>query len=105
MGGSISRRYCRSQHRTYPGQRVGQRFVNLVSALVVANRQGQERAHHGAAVRDVAVEQERGVGDLALLLFGVTVVDEGIQYNTNTIQYNTNTIQYNTNTIQYGAMW
>mmetsp|Transcript_29733 Transcript_29733/g.77113 ORF Transcript_29733/g.77113 Transcript_29733/m.77113 type:complete len:352 (+) Transcript_29733:306-1361(+) len=52
--------------------------VHVAHTLVVANRQGQERAHHGAAVRDVAVEQERGVGDLALLLFGVNVVDEGI---------------------------
>ena len=39
--------------------------------LVVADGQGQEGAHHAAAIDDVAVEQQGGVGDLHLLAVAV----------------------------------
>ena len=47
-------------------------------ALVVANCQSQERAHHAAAISDVAVEQEIWVGNLHLLIVRVNVVHQGI---------------------------
>ena len=46
--------------------------------LVVADGQGQERAHHATAIDDVAVEQEVGVRDLHLLIVGINVVNQGI---------------------------
>ena len=48
------------------------------SALVVSDCQGQERAHHAAAIDDVAVEQQGWVGDLHLLIVRVDVVHQGI---------------------------
>ena len=48
------------------------------AALVVANGQSQERAHHAAAISDVSVKQEGWVGDLHLLVVRVNVVHQGI---------------------------
>ena len=48
------------------------------AALVVANGQSQERAHHATAISDVSVKQESWVGDLHLLVVRVDVVHQGI---------------------------
>ena len=48
------------------------------AALVVANGQSQERAHHATAISDVSVKQEGWVGDLHLLVVRVNVVHQGI---------------------------
>ena len=48
------------------------------ATLVVADGQGQEGAHHGAAIDDVAVEEQIGVGDFHLLAIRVDVVHQGI---------------------------
>jgi hypothetical protein len=37
---------------------------DVAHALVVADDQGQEGGDHGPAVRDVAIEQVQGIGDL-----------------------------------------
>ena len=50
----------------------------ILAALVVSDCQGQERAHHAAAISDVAVEQEIRVGNFHLLIVRVNVVHQGI---------------------------
>mmetsp|Transcript_39195 Transcript_39195/g.99544 ORF Transcript_39195/g.99544 Transcript_39195/m.99544 type:complete len:477 (+) Transcript_39195:555-1985(+) len=52
--------------------------VHVAHTLVVANGQGQERAHHAPAVGDVAVEQKGGVRDLALFLLRINVVNQRV---------------------------
>ncbi len=48
--------------------------LNIAHALVVADAQGQHRAHHGAAISDVSVEQQCWVGDLHLFVVRIDVI-------------------------------
>src|SRR5690606_34836875 len=52
--------------------------LDVAHALVVADGQGQEGGHHGAAVDDVAVEELDRIGDLHELLGLVDLVDQGV---------------------------
>jgi len=52
--------------------------LNIAHALVVADRERQDGAHHGAPVCDVAVEEHDGVSDLHLFVLGINIIDERI---------------------------
>ena len=52
--------------------------TSQLATLVVADGQGQEGAHHAAAIDDVAVEEQIGVGDFHLLAIRIDVVHQGI---------------------------
>ena len=54
------------------------RVLDVAHALVVADRQRQERDHHHPAVDDVAIEQVDRVGDSHLLGGLVDLIDERI---------------------------
>ena len=72
--------------RTVEQLQIGRRHVEVVHlgvfdvahALVVADRQRQERGDHGAAVDHVAIEQFDRIGDLHQLLGFVDLVDERV---------------------------
>jgi len=52
--------------------------LHITHALVVANRKRQERAHHAAAIYDVAVKQQAWVRNLHFLFLRVDVVHQRI---------------------------
>ena len=52
---------------------------HIAHTLIVTNHQGHHGNHHGAAIRDIAVEQINRVGNLHQFLFFIDEVADGVQ--------------------------